>query len=41
MRVQFEKQMGGTMMKKICDNDGGVTFDADIGSGKCRHGFHF
>ena len=27
--------------EKICDNDGYVTFDADAGIGKRRHGFHF
>ena len=27
--------------EKICGDDGGVTFDADAGNGKHRHGFHF
>ena len=27
--------------EKICDNDGCVTFDADAGIGKRRHGVHF
>ena len=27
--------------EKICGDDGGVTFDADAGNGKRRHGFHF
>lgn len=27
--------------EKICDNDGCVTFDADAGIGKQRHGFRF
>ena len=27
--------------EKICGDDGGVTFDADAGIGKRRHGFHF
>ena len=27
--------------EKICGDDGGVTFDADAGIGKQRHGFRF
>ena len=31
----------GNEDEKICGNDGCVTFDADAGIGKRRHGFHF